>query len=121
MTALAEEVALLEAEANPVNERVEPLISDAASLRIRIASAMRIAEANEMEALQALAGRLGEVQRRLEILLANVPAHSCDKEVGEAIEYLAERLFKAFRERLSPQEWQRAKSIVTEVTGVRYD
>lgn len=121
MIALQEQVALIEAEDNPTAEKLDPLLFDASSLRTRIASAIRIAEPDELDALQALAGRLGDVQRRLEALLAKVPAHSCDEEIGEAVEFLAQQLFKAFRERLGPQEGQRAKAIVAEITGVSSD
>lgn len=121
MTALADAVELLEVEGNPTTDTVEPLIEESASLRSRIASAIKIAEPNEKDALETFAVRRGELQRRLEVLYAKVPAHSCDEEIGEAIEEIARRLFKALRERLEPMEWQRAKGIVTEVTGVRYD
>jgi hypothetical protein len=119
MDSLVQAVALLEAEGNPTSERLDPLLEEASSLRIRIGQAIRIAEDDELELLRALTGRLGDGQRRLEALLAQAPAHSCDQEVGEAVEFLAQQLFKVFRERLGPQEWSQARAIVTEVTGVR--
>jgi molecular chaperone HtpG len=119
MDSLVQAVALLEAEGNPPSERLDPLLEEASSLRIRIGQAIRIAEDDELEPLRALAGRLGDGQRRLEALLAQAPAHSCDQEVGEAVEFLAQQLFKVFRERLGPQKWSQARAIVTEVTGVR--
>lgn len=121
MTALGEAVALLEVEDAPTASIVEPLIEDAAALRKRIAAAITIAEPDELTALESLAVKRGEQQRRLEVLYSKVPAHSCDEEIGEALEFMANELFKAFRDRLAPQEWQRAKAIVTEVTGVRFD
>ncbi|WP_439469350.1 ATP-binding protein [Blastomonas fulva] len=117
--AIEEQVTLIEAEGNPTTEKLGPLLDDASARRTRIAASMRVAEPSEVEPLQALAGRLGDVQRRLEALLALAPAHSCDEEVGEAIEFLAQQLFKAFRERLGPQEGGRARAIVSEVTGVK--
>lgn len=121
MNELGEAVALLEVEDAPTAATVEPLMEDAASLRKRIASAFTIAEPDEINALEALAVKRGELQRRLEVIHAKVPAHSCDEEIGLAIEEIAQLLYKAFRERLAPQEWQRVKAILTEVTGVRHD
>ncbi|TSE11938.1 hypothetical protein C1D09_011785 [Mesorhizobium intechi] len=121
LTALGEAVALLEVEDAPTAAIVEPLMEETALLRKRIASAITIAEPEEINALEALAVRRGELQRRLEIIYAKVPAHSCDEEIGQAIEDTMGLLYKAFRERLAPHEWQRVKAIVSEITGVRSD
>lgn len=121
MTGLTEAVALLEVEDGPTAATVEPLMEDAASLRARIAAAIRIAEANEMESLESLAVRRSELQRRLEILYAKVPAHSCEEEIGEALEQMVNLLLKELRDRLGPQEWLKVKAIVTEVSGIGSD
>jgi len=119
MDELVDQLTLLEAEANPTANRLDPLLEEASSLRARIAQAIRIAEPNEIEALQALAARLGDVQRRLEALLAQAPTHSCDEEIAAAIEDVGKQLLRAFIERLGPQELQRVRAIVAEITGVR--
>lgn len=116
---LLHEVELTEAEGNPTASKLDEMAETASTLRTRIGKALNVAEPNEIEPLKALAGRLGEVQRRLDELFAQVPAHSCDEEVGEALEFMAQQLFRAFRERLSPSEWNQVRAIVTEVMGVQ--
>lgn len=118
MEELEAAVALIEAEANPTREKLDPLLSDALVLRGRIAKSMNTAEGDEVQALQALALRLGDIQRRLEVLVSQAPEHSCDEEIGEAIEFLTQRVYKAFQERLAPHEWQKARAILSEVTGI---
>ncbi len=121
MVGLTDAVALIEIEARPTAATVEPLMEDAASLRANMAAAIRIAEGDEIEALQALAVRRTEVQRRLEVLYAKVPAHSCEEEIGEEIDRMVNLLFKELKARLGPQEWLRARTIVTDVTGIRHE
>lgn len=118
MEELEQNVALIEAEANPTREKLDPLLSDALILRGRIAKSMNTAEGDEIGALQALALRLGDVQRKLEVLLSQAPEHNCNAEIDEAISRLAQRLYKAFQERLAPQELPRVRAILQEVMGV---
>jgi hypothetical protein len=117
---LDEATSLLEVEANPTANSLEPLLEDVTSLRKRVADAMKIAEEGEAARLEQLAVRRVDLQRRLEALYAHVPAHSCDEEIREAIQTVAKELLEAFKERSAPHEWQRARTIITEITGVRF-
>lgn len=112
-------VELAEAEVTPTVIRVQEMMRDASSLRTRLGQALNLSEPDEIAPLQALAGRLGDLQRRLEVLLAQAPEHSCEEEIAEAVDGIARQLLRAFRDRLGPQEWQRARAIVSEVTGVK--
>lgn len=111
----------LEAEGNPTTEKLQLPLFTASDLRNRLASAAGLAEADETEALEALARRLVEVQRRLEALVALAPAHSCDEEIAMAVEEMAKQILKELRDRLGPQDWLQARAVIANVTGVTPD
>lgn len=119
MEELEAKVDQLEAEGNPTMERLETPLFDASDLRSRLASATSLYEGEETERLDALGVRLADVQRRLEALVALAPAHNCDEEVAAAIEEMAQQILRELRDRLGPQDWLRARSVVASVTGVR--
>lgn len=73
MDELEATVGRLEAEGNPTTEKLQLPLFAASDLRNRLASAAGLAEADETEALEALARRLGEVQQRLEAMVALAP------------------------------------------------
>lgn len=114
-------VELVEAEGNPTMDKLEDPLYSSSDLRSRLASALRLAEPEEMEALQALAARLGDVQRRLEALVAQAPAHSCDDEIAEALEEMAQEILRELRSRLGPQDYLQARSVIANLTGVKPD
>ena len=109
----------LEAEGNPTMERLETPLFAASDLRSRLASAKGLYEEDESVQLDALAVRLAAVQLRLEALAALAPAHSCDEEIGLAIEEMAQQILRELRDRLAPQDWLQARSVIANVTGVK--
>jgi molecular chaperone HtpG len=109
----------LDAEGNPTMERLETPLFAASDLRSRLASAKGLYEAEETEQLDALAVRLAAVQLRLEALVALAPAHSCDEEIALAIEEMAQHILRELRDRLGPQDWLQARSVIANVTGVK--
>jgi hypothetical protein len=119
MNELEAKVDELEAAGNPTMERLETPLFAARDLRSRLASATSLYEADEAAQLDALAGRISAVQLRLEALVALAPAHSCDEEIAAAIEEVAQQILRELRERLGPQEWMQARSVVANVTGVK--
>jgi Histidine kinase-, DNA gyrase B-, and HSP90-like ATPase len=109
----------LEAEGSPTMERLERPLFAATDLRSRLASAKGLYEGDEVAQLDALAMRLSAVQLRLEALVALAPAHSCDAEIAAAIEEVAEQILRELRDRLGPQDWLHARSVIANVTGVK--
>ncbi|ESW82155.1 hypothetical protein X773_13025 [Mesorhizobium sp. LSJC285A00] len=121
MQELSKTVELLEAEGNPTMEKLEQPLLAASDFRTRLASALSLDEGEEAEALESLARQLGDLQRRLEALVALAPAHSCEEEIAEAIEEMARQILKELHDRLGPQDWLLARAVIANVTGVKPD
>lgn len=109
----------VEAEGAPTMERLDTPLFAANDLRNRLASAKSIYDGEEKEKLDAIALHLVAAQSRLEAMVALAPAHSCEDEIALAIEEMAQHILRELRDRLGPQDWLEARSVIANVTGVK--
>lgn len=106
------------AQPQPGWDAVSLSMLEADDMQRRVSLAVKVAEEEELAPLRAIADAVSTLKSRMDLLeVRGSPARGCEEEIAKAVSNLTQRLYKALRLRLAPQEWQRARSIVREVSG----
>lgn len=109
---------VLIAQPQPGWDAVSLSMAEANEIQRRVGLAIKVADEEELAPLRAIADTAFALKDRIASLDVDGPsAGGCDEEVAAALSNQVQQLYRALRERLAPQEWQRARNIVREVSG----
>jgi hypothetical protein len=99
-------------------DRVSEAVVEAKELQRRLSSAVKAADEDELDPLRVIADAVSTLKRELDGLIVEMPAQlDCSAEVEAALSDFTQKLFRAFRQRLAPAEWQRAREVLVHVSG----
>lgn len=97
---------------------VSQAVAEANELQRRLALAVKAADEEELAPIRTITETVSTLKKRLDDLVVEAPAHAgCDEEIALALADFTQKLYRAFKQRLAPSEWQRVRDVVREVSG----
>jgi len=99
-------------------DKVSQALAEATEIQSRLKRAVKSAEDTELTDLRAISEKVSRLKFQMDTLAVEAPGQGgCEAEVATAVSDLTQRLYREFRARLPPTEWQRVRGILEDVTG----
>ena len=99
-------------------DAVSQAVTEANELQRRIGLAVKAADEEELAAIRTTSELVTTLKKGLESLVVEVPAYAgCDEAIALAISAFTQKIYNALKQRLPPSEWQRARNVISEVSG----
>lgn len=99
-------------------DMVSQAVAEANELQRRLGLAVKSADEEELGPIRVITETVSTVKRELDGLVIEAPPHAgCEDEIAYALSDLTQTLYGALKQRLAPNEWQRVRDIIREITS----